>query len=175
MKYSGRVLKGVLVLAVALFSSILVSAQKGKAGANYYPLGYTGNIWTGKVTAVDNEQRTLTLTAKGKNGETFIAVIPDAPYEWIVKGVIDFPFDKKTKNQVYKYETFADSDAPGMISPSDVATGMKTRPNPPDTNRINDFSEFLGREVTVYYTSRERSVDGKKVKYNDVWRIRLLA
>ena len=171
-----RVLKLLALLAVAMFTSISVAAQKGKAGADYYPLGYTGNTWTGKVTAVDNVQRTLTLTAsKGKNTETFIAVIPDAPYEWTSRRVVDFPYDKKAKSQVFKYASFADSDAAGILAPMGFPTGMKTRPNPPDTNRINDFSEFLGREVAVFYTSRERTVDGKKVKYNDVWRIRILA
>jgi len=32
----------------------------------------------------------------------------------------------------------------------------------------------MGRRLTVYFTAREREVNGKKEKYNDVWRIRIL-
>jgi len=54
-------------------------------------------------------------------------------------------------------------------------TGIKQRPNPPASNVISDFGDFMGRRVTVYYTVRERKVNGVKEKYNDVWRIRILA
>ena len=64
-----------------LLCSIMSIAQKGKAEADYYPLGYPGDTWTEEVTAFDNERRTLTLT-NAKDKLTFIATIPDAPYEW---------------------------------------------------------------------------------------------
>jgi hypothetical protein len=30
-------------------------AQKGKAEPDYYPLGYSGDTWTGEVTAFDKQ------------------------------------------------------------------------------------------------------------------------
>jgi len=38
-------------------------AQKGKAEPDYYPLGYSGDTWTGEVTAFDNKYRTLTFAS----------------------------------------------------------------------------------------------------------------
>jgi hypothetical protein len=167
------------VLSCTLLLASPIVAQKGKAQADYYPLGYTGDTFTGKVTAFDNEQRTLTLSyVKGKDTITFIAVIPDAPYEWTRnvrnERVLDFPFDKKSQYQVFKYAAFGDSSAAGhMLPETDTAGGMKRRPNPPDSNRITDFSQFMGRNITVYFTSREQTLNGAKTKYNDVWRIKV--
>jgi hypothetical protein len=39
---------------------------------------------------------------------------------------------------------------------------------------MGDFSQFMGHTITVYYTTRERIVDGKKEEYKDVWRIRIV-
>jgi hypothetical protein len=137
-------------------------------------MGYSGDVWTGEVTAFDNERRTLTLMyTSGKNSLTFVASIPDAPYELGRDTrhfrVIDFPYQKDAKYQVFKY-----------LGPGDVASitphagdGIKRRPSPPATNVISDFSEFKGRQITVYYTTREREVNGQKEKYNYVWRIRV--
>jgi len=47
------------------------------------------------------------------------------------------------------------------------------RPNPPASNVITDFAAFKGRRITVYYTPAAREVNGLKVKYNDVWRVRI--
>ena len=153
-------------------------AQRGKADPDYYPVGYPGDTWTGDVTAFDNDQRTLTLThGSGKNAPTFVAYIPDAPYEWtrdIARSrVLDFPYDKKAKFQLFKYEGIgrAASILPEGADPS----GMHRRPTPPDKNRITDFSDFMGRRITVYYTARERKVGDANVKYNDVWRILILS
>jgi hypothetical protein len=169
----------VALICLTLCPGVFV-AQKGKAEPGYYPMGYSGDTWTGEVTAFDDEQRTLTLTnGTGKNAETFVASIPDSPYEWthdIRKNrVLDFPFDKKATSQTFKY------DGPGFAAtllPDSAMgggnTGMFRRPNPPDSNRIDGFADFMSRRVTVYYTSREREVSGKKVKYNDVWRIQIL-
>jgi len=148
-------------------------AQKGTAEADYYPLGFSGDTWTGEVTAFDNEARTLTLKyTNGKEVLTFVASIPDAPYEWRRDArnfrVVDFPYDKQSKYQTFKFEGQV---SPQVLSPS--GTGMERRPNPPDSNVISDFHEFLGH-ITVYYTVRERDVNGAKQKYNDTWRIRIL-
>jgi hypothetical protein len=156
-------------------------AQKGKAAGDFYPLGYAGDTWTGEVTAFDNEQRTLTLTySSGKKMQTFVASLPDAPYEWArdVRDlrVLDFPYDKKAKNQVFKYDGpgFAGTMMPQVSGQG--AAGIIRRPNPPDSNRITDFADFKGRLVMVYYTPRERkTADGGNEKYNDVWRIRIFA
>ena len=52
-------------------------AQKGVAEPDYYPMNYSGNTWTGKVTAVDENKREFTLTYKKKDKEeTFTAVLP---------------------------------------------------------------------------------------------------
>ncbi len=164
------------IVLLILCPGVLV-AQKGKAGAGYYPMGYTRDIWTGEVTAFDDEQRTLTLThGSGNDAATFIASIPDSPYEWASdlrkNRVLDFPYNKQAKYQTFKY------DGPGgaaTILPDShirtTATGIFQRPNPPDSDRITTFADFLGRRITVYYTEREREVGGKKVKYNDVWRV----
>ncbi len=155
-------------------------AQKGKAEPDYYPMGYPGDTWTGQVTAFDNEQRTLTLThISGKKVLTFVASIPDAPYEWARdirrSPVLDFPYDKESKYQRFKY---VGSGAAADILPDSGGmhgdTGMRTRPNPPASNQITDLNEFMGRHIIVYYTARERTVGGQKVKYHDVWRIRVL-
>jgi hypothetical protein len=83
-----------------------ISAQQGTADPDYYPIGYSGKTWTGAVTAVDNEQRTLTLTSDYKK-LTFVASIPDAPYERRHDArnyrVIDFPYDKNAKYQEFQY------------------------------------------------------------------------
>jgi hypothetical protein len=163
-------------LACLILCAGVSLAQKGKADPDFYPVGYSGDTWTGEVTVFDNEQRTLTLThGSGKNLSTFVANLPDAPYEWThdIRGarVLDFPYDKKTTYQLFKY------DGPGFAAtalPDGVDTGMKRRPNPPDSDRITDLSDFKGRIVTVYYTARERKDGGASVKYNDVWRIRVL-
>ncbi len=170
----------IITLACLTLFPGVSAAQKGKAESDYYPMGYTGSTWTGEVTAFDNDHRTLTLThSKGKDTETFVAYIPDSPYEWtrnIRKNrVLDFPFDKQAKYQTFKYdgEGFAATTLPDSAMPGGV-TGMFKRPNPPDSNRITDFADFMGRRITVYYTPREREDNGKKVKYNDVWRIMVL-
>ena len=159
-----------------LLCSIMSIAQKGKAEADYYPLGYPGDTWTGEVTAFDNERRTLTLT-NAKDKLTFIATIPDAPYEWRRNGrnerVLDFPYDKTLKSQMYKYE--GPGSAASLLPEGDESSGTKRVPNPPDSNRINDLSDFLGRVVTVYYTARERKESNGKLKYNDVWRVKVLS
>ena len=135
-------------------------------------MGYTGDTWTGEVTAFDNEQRTLTLThGSGKNTQTFVASIPDLPYQWRRDArnsrVIDFPYDKNRPVQIYRYvgPGFAASLLPEG-APAEVRV-----PNPPASDVINDFAQFKGRKIVVFYIPREREVNGKAMKYNEVWRI----
>jgi hypothetical protein len=151
------------------------SAQKGTAESDWYPVGYTGDTWAGEVTAFDNDQRTLTLShGSGKNAATFVASIPDAPYQWRRNArkarVIDFPYDKTApaQNYVYRGTGFAADFVP------EGTEGEVRVPNPPASDVITDFSQFKGRKVMVFYTTREREVNGQKVKYNDVWRIQVM-
>jgi hypothetical protein len=173
-------MKKLLVAFACLAACAAASfAQKGKAGGDFYPLGYAGDTWTGEVTAFDNEQRTLTLThGSGKSVQTFVASLPDAPYEWARDvhnaRVLDFPYDKKAKIQVFKY------DGPGRAATVMPDTGgvqvmsqIMRRPNPPDSDRITDFADFKGRLVTVYYTPRKRETAAGSEEYNDVWRVRI--
>lgn len=168
-------MKGLLLAsACLLLCAATCAAQKGKVEADFFPVGYEGDTWTGDVTAVDNAARTLTLTHKsGKKEETFVAALPDAPYEWTHDShgerVLDFPFDKKSTYQVFKWE------GPGFAATAMPTLGneIQRRPNPPDSNRIGDLSDFKGRRVTVYYTARERAEGGAAVRYNDVWRVRI--
>ena len=168
--------KSILMILGLVFCALIAYAQKRNAEPDYYPMGYLGDTWTGEVTAFDNQQRTLTLThVFEKKVSTFIVSIPDAPYEWGRDArnfrVIDFPFKKEASSQTFRYV-----DAPGSYyrPPGPQPPSVQVRPNPPATNVINDFSQFLNHAVTVYYTSRERKVGDQKQKYNDVWRIRVL-
>ena len=152
-------------------------AQKGKADSDFYPMGYSGETWTGEVTTFDNDKRTLTMVyGEGKKATTFVASIPDAPYQWtkdISKSrVLDFPYNKAVNIQLFKYQGpgGAATFLPESIS-NRYPDGMQNRPNPPDANRIDDFADFQGRKITVYYTVRGRKEGGLDVKYNDVWRV----
>jgi len=151
-----------------------IMAQEGTADADYYPLGYSGKTWTGAVTAFDNEQRTLTLTSDDKK-TTFVAFIPDSPYERRRDArnfrVIDFPYDKTAKSQVFQY--LGPGGAGTLLPQGDMGAGMQRR-NTPTGSSIGDFSDFMGRRLTLYFTVREREVNSKKEKFNDVWRIRIL-
>ncbi len=176
--FGGKIMKRLLFATACLVICVgLCQAQKKKADADYYPQGYSGETWTGEVTAVDNDKRKLTLTdTKGKEVSTFIATIPDAPYEWQRDArnfrVVDFPFDKKATVQTFKY--VGKGEGAGVLIPDVMGVGIKKRPNPPVTNVMSDFSELKGRDITVDYTPRERGAGNQKEKYNDVWRIRIL-
>src|SRR5262249_10377688 len=132
-------------------------AQKGKAEPDYYPMGYSGDTWTGEVTAFDNKLRTLTLThSSGNDVMTFVASIPDAPYELGRDGrrfrVVDFPYKKDAKIQIFKYE--GSGDAASILPDGDRGDGIQRRPSPPASNVVSDLAEFKGRQVTVYYSVR---------------------
>jgi hypothetical protein len=162
-----------VALAFLVLYAGLSSAQKGPAQQpEYYPVGYSGNTWTGEVTAFDSDRRTLTLTyTNGTDVQTFVASIPDAPYEWARDSrnsrVLDFPYDKRATVQMFIYV------GPGFAATivPDGSPAVVRRPNPPTSNVITDLADFKGRRITVYYTPREREANGGTVKYNDVWRI----
>ena len=171
-----------VALACLALSAVATFGQKGKAQIDYYPMGYPGDTWTGVVTAFDNEHRTLTLShGKDKKAVTFVASIPDAPYEWARNiqnaRVLDFPYDKKSSFQVFQLVGTGHVASPvpdtGVVAQTPHSM-ISRRPNPPDANRITDFADFMGREVIVYYTVRERQVNGATEKYNDVWRVLIL-
>lgn len=68
----------ILALAFLFVVADLSMAQKGTAGSGYWPVGYTGNTWTGIVTSVDEEKRELTLTYTGKKKtETFTGTLEE--------------------------------------------------------------------------------------------------
>lgn len=52
--------------------------QHGSAPNGYYPLGYSGDTWTGEVVSTDDTTRELTLSyTNGQKSETFTAVLMD--------------------------------------------------------------------------------------------------
>jgi hypothetical protein len=64
----------VLLLGVAGTAN----AQHGTAGSGYFPPGYSGDTWTGNVTATDDPTRSITLTYASKNKtETFTGVLKE--------------------------------------------------------------------------------------------------
>lgn len=167
----------VLALACLILCAGVSVAQKGKAETDYYPMGYSLDTWTGEVTAFDNKDRTLTLTyTSGKDVMTFVASIPDAPYEMGRDlhnfRVVDFPYKKDAKIQIFKYE--GPGKAGTLLPQGAPGDGIQRRPSPPASNVISDLEQFKGRLFTVYYTVRDREVNGRKEKYNDVWRMRVL-
>ena len=53
-----------------------LKAQHGTASNGYFPMGYSGDTWTGEVSALDEAKREITLVYKGKKGdETFVGVL----------------------------------------------------------------------------------------------------
>jgi len=100
-------MRPIFCLAFLAFIAAVTLAQKGTADLpEYYPMGYSGDTCTGEVTAFDNNERTLPLTyGSGKNIQTFVASIPDAPYEWTRDSrksrVLDFPYDKRSSVQAF--------------------------------------------------------------------------
>ena len=67
------------LVSVALISVIgaVVLGQKGTAEPDYYPQNYSGDTWTGVVTAVNEDSREFTLTYKKKDKEeSFVGVLP---------------------------------------------------------------------------------------------------
>jgi hypothetical protein len=71
-------MKRLLVITSLLFvCAATAMAQKGIAEPDYYPSGYSGDTWTGEVTASSEDTREFTLTYKrGDKEQTFIGVLP---------------------------------------------------------------------------------------------------
>ena len=64
------------VTGVLLIFAGVLQAQHGTAPDGYYPLGYSGDKWTGAVTSVNDDTREITLTyTKGDKTETFTGVL----------------------------------------------------------------------------------------------------
>ena len=65
------------VFAAFLFlAASILHAQHGTAASGYFPLNYAGDTWTGKVTAVNDVTREITLEHKSdKKTETFVGVL----------------------------------------------------------------------------------------------------
>jgi hypothetical protein len=52
-------------------------AQNGTAEPDFYPMGYSGDTWTGEVTLVNENTREFTLTyRKGDKTQTFVGILP---------------------------------------------------------------------------------------------------
>jgi hypothetical protein len=68
------------MLGLFLGLCTVASAQHGGAPNGYYPLCYSGDTWTGALSAVDDEKREIALTyvdPKQNRTETFVGVIED--------------------------------------------------------------------------------------------------
>lgn len=64
-------------LAVLILCAGVSMAQKGTAEPGYYPMGYSGDTWTGEITAVNEDTREFTLTyTKESKTQTFVGVLP---------------------------------------------------------------------------------------------------
>src|SRR5271165_1782096 len=74
------------LLVVLLFITTAALAQYGSAPPGYYPLGYSGDTFTGKVVSVDDSAQTISmLFDNGKKTQNFT-------------GVFDKPCSVPTKN-----------------------------------------------------------------------------
>ena len=58
----------------------------------------------------------------------------------------------------------------GVVYPILIGMECSGSASPPASNVMTDLTGLMGQEITVYYTTRERKVNGMKEKYNDVWR-----
>ena len=122
--------KLLLVLGTLIISASMSLGQKGTAEPDYYPMNYTGDTWTGVVTAVNEDTRELTLTYKKKDKEeSFVGVLP--------------------KGYTHK-----------------MADG---------TEREIKLADLMGTQLRVYYMSKTKKVKDQKIKYNDVFKIKILA
>ncbi len=66
-----------VALAFLILCNGVSVAQKGTAEPDYYPMGYSGDTWTGEVTSVNEDIREFTLTyTKGDKPQTFVGVLP---------------------------------------------------------------------------------------------------
>jgi hypothetical protein len=55
-----------------------IDGQHGSAPPGYYPVGYSGDIWTGEIVSTDDVTREITLTyTNGKKSETFTGILKE--------------------------------------------------------------------------------------------------
>jgi hypothetical protein len=119
-----------LLAWIVAISAAVSFGQKGTAEPDYYPQNYSGDTWTGIVTAVNEETREFTLTFKRKDKEdTFVGVLP--------------------KGFTHK-----------------MADG---------TDREIKLPDLMGMQLRVYYMSKTRKVNDQKIKYNEVFKLKMLA
>ncbi len=104
------------ILVCCLFASTFTLAQRGTAPSGNYPVGYHGDIFRGKLTAVDAKTDTLTLMyEKGNKQESF-------------DGRLDKPCDiPNSGNQPVRASDFPlGTDLTAyFVSDKDPATGQK--------------------------------------------------
>ena len=68
--------KQLIAFCVLVLFACGARAQHGSAPNGYYPPGYSGDTWTGIVTATSDATREITLTyTKGEKTETFTGVL----------------------------------------------------------------------------------------------------
>jgi len=119
-----------LIFVAAVLSAGVSLAQKGTAEPDYYPQNYSGDTWTGVVTAVNEDTREFTLTYKKKDKEeTFVGVL----------------------GKDYKHKM-----ADGTLQ------------------QIN-LDDLKGMTIRAYYMSKTKKAGDQKNKYNDVFKIKILA
>ena len=72
-------MKSILLTVMFLFGlNTSIFAQHGSAANGYYPMGYSGDTWTGEVVSTDDSTREITLKyANEKKSETFTGVLKD--------------------------------------------------------------------------------------------------
>ena len=122
--------KLISLVALAFVCTGVAVGQKGTAEPDYYPQNYSGDTWTGVVTAVNEDTREFTLTYKRKDKEeSFVGVLP--------------------KGYLHK-----------------MADGSE---------REVQLAALMGMTIRAYYMTKTKKVQDQKVKYNDVFKIKLLA
>jgi len=122
--------KLLLLTTIVLGCSFLCFSQKGTAEPDYYPQNYSGDTWTGLVTAVNEDAREFTLTYKKKEREeTFVGVLPKE-------------YRHKMKDGTFQ--------------------------------QVN-LNDMMGMTIRAYYMSRSKKVNEQKIKYNEVFKIKILA
>ena len=139
-----RILFSFLVLCLL---GAVALAQKGTAPSGFYPPGFHGDIWSGEVTAVDEDKREITLTyGKAEKAKNFVAFIPDGGV-YATKGP-----DETIILEIASIDT----------KPS------KSTPAPPHMK----LNTLLARQVTVYYINREKKdANGEKIKIQEVFKL----
>jgi hypothetical protein len=67
-----------LACSVFLFLAVgAMHAQHGKASTANFPMGYSGDTWTGQLRSVDDATNKITLVYKGpRSTESFIGILP---------------------------------------------------------------------------------------------------